>query len=386
MRRYVRVPLGMLALGVVFSSLTAASAHTVMSTQAGLSQSVTAPHGVTTLLPQIVQQGDGVRSARSARLAGYARFYPAHPRRPVVIQRRVDSGSWVDVTVERQNRAGLVKFIGAARGEGGQWFTYRAVARKYNGEAKTVASSMRGDSWQTKFSDGFSGTSLDRSKWDYRLLGVYSAASLRARSASAESAVAVSNDRLLLMVKKASEPGYFENGHIGTMNTFSFRYGVAAARVKFLRHRGQHGSFWLQPDGAPKIAGDPKSSGAEIDVAEYFGDGFRRNGGLQQSVYFLDSDGETTKLGGMMLKATQSLSGTDDWWKSYHVFSVEWTPRRYVFRVDGVETWRTRHGVSGQPEYLILSLLSSDWELPHLDRSKLPTKMEVDWVKVWQEG
>ncbi len=386
MRSYVRVALGMLALGIVLSGLTAASANTATGNQVQPQQTVAAPHGVTTLLPQIVQQGVAVRSAGGAQLAGYAKFYPARYGRPVVIQRRVDAGSWEDVTVKRENSVGRVDFIGAAKNDGGLWFTYRAVAQKYSGEPRIVASSMRGDSWQQQFSDEFGGTSLDRSKWDYRMLGVYSEASRRARSASAKSAVAVSDDRLLLKVQKAREPGYFKNGHIGTMNTFSFRYGVAAARVKFLRHRGQHGSFWLQPYGAPRVAGSPELSGAEIDVAEYFGDGFRRMGGLQQSVYFLNSDGEMTKLGGMMLKATRSLEGTDDWWKSYHVFSVQWTATRYVFRVDGVETWRTRRGVSGQPEYLILSLLSSDWELPHLDRRNLPSKIQVDWVKVWQRN
>ena len=34
---------------------------------------------------------------------------------------------------------------------------------------------------------------------------------------------------------------------------------------------------------------------------------------------------------------------------------------------------------------LVLSLLSSDWELPDLDKSKLPADMKVDWVRVWQQ-
>jgi beta-glucanase (GH16 family) len=67
------------------------------------------------------------------------------------------------------------------------------------------------------------------------------------------------------------------------------------------------------------------------------------------------------------------------------VFSVEWTPTAYIFRVDGVETYRQTKNISGAPEYLVLSLLSSDWELPDLDTSKLPVDMKVDWVRVWQQ-
>jgi len=37
------------------------------------------------------------------------------------------------------------------------------------------------------------------------------------------------------------------------------------------------------------------------------------------------------------------------------------------------------------PEFLVLSLLSSDWELPDLDKSQIPTDMKVDWVRVYQQ-
>jgi len=67
------------------------------------------------------------------------------------------------------------------------------------------------------------------------------------------------------------------------------------------------------------------------------------------------------------------------------VFSVEWTPSRYVFRIDGKETFRTSRGVSGRPEFLILSLLSSDYELGYLGgEARLPQSMKVDWVRFWQ--
>jgi hypothetical protein len=58
----------------------------------------------------------------------------------------------------------------------------------------------------------------------------------------------------------------------------------------------------------------------------------------------------------------------------------------YIFRIDGVETWRTTRGISRQQQYLILSLLTSDWELPQLDRKSLPTTMRVDWVRAWQQN
>ena len=38
---------------------------------------------------------------------------------------------------------------------------------------------------------------------------------------------------------------YYLNGHVGTDLRFTFRYGTAAARVKFQKPRGMHGSFWM---------------------------------------------------------------------------------------------------------------------------------------------
>ena len=67
------------------------------------------------------------------------------------------------------------------------------------------------------------------------------------------------------------------------------------------------------------------------------------------------------------------------------MFSVEWTPEAYIFRVDGRETFRQTENISGMPEFLVLSLLSSDWELPDLDKSQIPTDMKVDWVRVSQQ-
>ena len=45
----------------------------------------------------------------------------------------------------------------------------------------------------------------------------------------------------------------------------------------------------------------------------------------------------------------------------------------------------TDEGVSRTPEYVILSMLSSDYEIPLLAKGgyELPQAMQVDWVKHW---
>ena len=65
----------------------------------------------------------------------------------------------------------------------------------------------------------------------------------------------------------------------------------------------------------------------------------------------------------------------DAFWKRFHVFSVEWSPDGYVFRVDSKRIFETHEAVSKRQQYLVLSMLSSDWELPKLDRKTLPATM-----------
>jgi beta-glucanase (GH16 family) len=153
--------------------------------------------------------------------------------------------------------------------------------------------------------------------------------------------------------------------------------------VKFPRERGQHGAFWLQRSGVAPVPGNPRASGAEIDIAEFFGKGYP-SGGFASFVYYLNEDDENEKVGGLLPEATRDLPPGDAWWRSYHVFSVEWTPKRYVFRVDGREIGSIGKGVSGVEQFLVLSLLSSDYELGRINASSLPSTMEVDWVRVWQ--
>ena len=120
-------------------------------------------------------------------------------------------------------------------------------------------------------------------------------------------------------------------------------------------------------------------SGAEIDVIEWFGTG---SSGLGSGIWIYNAGTQTRAAGGAI--ANQEAYGSD-WAGTYHVFSVEWTPTEYVFRIDGKETLRTSAGVSQTEEYLILSLLVSNFEaLRVTSPDQLPQTMSVDWVRVWQ--
>jgi beta-glucanase (GH16 family) len=336
-----------------------------------------------TVSPGIAQNSGSPASPDAAALLGVATFSPARRGRVVVVQRRVSGEAWRTVVRTREDARGQVRFVRDDK-RGVRPYTYRAFAAARRGLPRVTTNSESSAAWRLRFEDRFGGTSLDLRKWGYRSLGLRRGSRLHAQSD--RSAVRVGGGALSLQVRKnpANPARYYYNGHIGTSRKFSFRYGYAAARIRFARGRGQHGAFWMQPQSPLAPYGSPARTGTEIDVAEFFGQGYPR-GGMASFVYSYPSRTKLVKSGAVLPAAARALRGRGDaWWSRYHVFSVHWTSRGHVFRIDGIETSRVMTAVSRRPEYLLLSLLSSDWELPRLDTATLPTTMKVDWVRVWQ--
>ena len=351
------------------------------------------------MLPQIAQPGPAVSYPANARSVMAAQFTPVRVGRPVALQLQSGS-SWLQVGTGTQNAQGIAELTAPARVDG-EVAVYRVVTNAAKGAPGIATAGARTDTWgDADFSDGFVGTSLG-ADWIQRGQD-YNPAGGRKCSKGSPDAVAVGDGVVKLKVisdptrtKKCSAysaDGTFIgrynwrlNGHIATQQLHSFRYGFAAARIKFQSRRGQHGSFWMKPQTSVDAPGNPTLTGAEIDVTEWFGNGHPM-GGMSSYAYYPGGDGKTVKVGSWIKDPARFLSSrTDGWATQFHVFSVEWTPTRYVFRIDGRETFRTSEGVSGQPEYLILSLLSSDYELGYLgDETRLPASMSVDWVRFWQ--
>lgn len=340
------------------------------------------------VLPPVVQPGPSPARSEEG-LLHVVTVRPVEPGGSVWLQERRD-GSWETVARARQDEGGTAAFPVDAPGE--------AEVRALLPDDDVASKPVQPRAWTSALQEEFDGDELDDSLWSYRQLGSYNPDGSRVCSKSDESAVTVGAGVLTLAVlrdpERAGEEcvtpedgthGYYLNGHVSTDGRFEMEEGVLAARVRFQRDRGQHGAFWLQREGVEQVPGDPNVSGAEIDVAEFFGEGYK-DGGLASFVYHTDAEGEAVKTGGLWPAASRQLPPGDAWWRRFHVFSVEWTADQYIFRVDGRETFRTDEGISGVPQFLVLSLLSSDWELGKIDDASLPSAMEVDWVRAWREG
>lgn len=336
--------------------------------------------GRLTLGAPIGQSQDGDESLTPGR----ATFSPAREGAPVEIQREKD-GDWSTLVSGEQDSDGTFDFMVDA-GPLKSPYTLRARTEVTDASPITSKGTSTSD-WRLAWSDEFDGDELGPD-WALRPSGgalakracaVVDAGRTSVRDGNLELSV-VADPKRVPNITKDCPHGQYLNAMVGTQEAQSFEHGIFAARIRYPAPRGEHGSFWMQPGGpVPPDSDPPGNAGAEIDVSEYFGDGYRE-GGLASFVY---ADGK--KIGGLTPKTIPVIGEGETPSSGYHVYSVEWTPKEYIFRLDGVETLRLTEGVSLARQYVILSLLTSDWELPRLPRDELPTTMKVDWVRVWQQ-
>ncbi len=231
--------------------------------------------------------------------------------------------------------------------------------------------------------DEFDGAALDTTKWTAH-------AGARRDAQNTPDAVAAANG--LLIITTTTESGVHFTGFIDTARRFLTAYGWFEARIRFESSPGEWGAFWLQSPTMGNPLGDVGAAGAEIDVVEHRATD--TTGSDISNAYGInlhwDGYGAAHKhAGGMGAPPAGALPLQGGW----HVYAVLWTPERYAFYLDGVEQWETSVGVSHRPEFLMLTCEVQDasWagRVPaggYGPRGRSTTRMQVDWVRVWQPG
>ena len=343
--------------------------------------------GTLASLPPIVQPG---RSAAAPTDQGtlVATFSPASPGKRVTLERRTQSG-WKAVDTDTEDAWGSAAFT---PGPG----TYRA---RTTSDGRTwVTGTVTNSRWRPTFEDTFSGTALNTSVWNDQRREHESVYAPRTCARVDAAARRVGNGVLHLGV--AADPArigmpcnythprasgtspYLINSQVATEHTRFFRHGIVAARIKPQRAKGMHSGFWMLPAGTTYVDGNP-AGGTEIDVMEFFGDNGRGTETIGSHVHYYEPGWSKVSLGDFFPSTRRSLGDGRDWWDEFHVFSVEWTPTEYIFRIDGREYYRETAAVSQTEQYLVLSNLTSDYELGELTADELSDTAQVDWVRVF---
>ncbi len=243
------------------------------------------------------------------------------------------------------------------------------------------------------WNDEFDGP-LDPAKWAHFLSG-------RARGWTRLAREAVSNEPPGVLVLSAfMQDETPVTAWLTTQSSYRRAYGYFEARIRTQSTRGLRGAFWLMSAALGRRDPDPRRVGAEIDVLSYAGNA-EGDRALAQGVFWGPYEGTptmTTNALGQTRPLTnapaQRVSGAHidlaaagltnaPLSADYHVFGLRWTPRDYVFTLDGRETFRTSRGIVAAPHFLCLSLLPPPGERERPARVDLPATMRVDYVRVY---
>lgn len=80
-------------------------------------------------------------------------------------------------------------------------------------------------------------------------------------------------------------------------------------------------------------------------------------------------------------RATSKLSGSS-FTKDFFIYSLDWTPEKITWKINGIELYSITSSIPDEPMYLMLSSGILKDEEP----TNLPAAFEVDWVRCYERA
>ena len=120
--------------------------------------------------------------------------------------------------------------------------------------------------------------------------------------------------------------------------------------------------------------------GSEVDIMEAFG----WTDKINQAIHW-DGYGDAHKSTGQKTEVPGIRDG-------FHTYTMEWYPDKYIFYIDGTETWRsTGGGVCNRPGYVKITgeISTEDWAINEYwsqnpANAQYPDSFVVDYVRVYE--
>jgi beta-glucanase (GH16 family) len=172
----------------------------------------------------------------------------------------------------------------------------------------------------------------------------------------------------------------YTSASVTTQGKAEWTYGRVEVRAKLPTGRGLWPAIWLLGASCPAV-GWPLCG--EIDIMENVGyDPDVIHANIHTQAY--NHVQKTNKGGKITVPAP---------WRDFHVYAVDWTPERMEFSVDGKVYFRFLNERKGaevwpfdKPHYLILNIaVGGAWGATKgIDDTVFPQRMEIDWVRVYQ--
>jgi beta-glucanase (GH16 family) len=272
--------------------------------------------------------------------------------------------------------------------------------------------------WVLVWSDEFDGQKIDPAKWrfDEDCWGggneehqCYTRSSRNAAIEEGKLVITARHERVIgpalpaHLRRSAPNPDAeatrdFSSARLSTRGKASWRYGKIEVRARLPQGQGTWPAIWMLPER--ETYGAWAASG-EIDIMEAVNLGVAcakcptgRESTILGTLHF-GGKWPNNKQKGEEVAVPDVLDG------GFHVYSIEWYPDRITWQVDG-RTYATRQAAEwsttgstrpgapfDQPFHLILNLaiggkLAEGRGLGGVLLDGYPKRMEIDWVRVWQ--
>lgn len=248
-------------------------------------------------------------------------------------------------------------------------------------------------SWRCTFSDDFSGSALDATKWQPITTADNGQTAGGACFLASPNNVSVHDGALYLTVRKEAAPftcaspkgafvTQYSGGQVATYGRFAQTYGRFAVRAKFpaTTLAGLQSALWMWPQ-------NPAATGAvgEIDIAEWYGNHADRAIPYLHYLY----DPATTDVANHVNVPTNPNCLIADA-GAFHEYVAEWTSTSIRIRYDGQTCLLDYYRPLGpnpfaQPFFVALSAaLGIGDNAFDPARTPLPATTEIDWVRAWK--
>lgn len=183
---------------------------------------------------------------------------------------------------------------------------------------------------------------------------------------------------LAITARKESSGGY-TSAKLTTQNLFSMRFGRIEIRAKMPRGQGLLPAIWMLGDNIDQI--DWPGCG-EIDIVEVLGHAPLK---AYSTLHFTNDENKHGEKQNSHILESGAFS------KSYHIFTLDWTPDSLSFSVDGEQLGEVM--IEGdmkeflRSSYLILNVaVGGNWPGEPDDTTVFPQTMYTDYIRVYTKN
>ena len=223
------------------------------------------------------------------------------------------------------------------------------------------------------WADEFNGTSVDPSNWNYNTggegWGNHEQEYYTDQNATIEDGNLVITGKAETIVSNG-----YTSSRLNTQGKREFLYGKIEASIKIPAGQGLWPAFWML--GANINTVNWPLCG-EIDIMEHIN---------ADSIFY----GTLHWVNNQQVSAGNQINAAPE---NYHVYAIEWNADTINWSLDGVKfhSVEIKNNINSteefhKPFFILLNLaIGGDWPGQTIDQNKLPAKMFVDYVRVYQK-